>query len=132
LGHGPGVDPFVAPAPERGRRYRRIGDAVVGAAKDEDLDEMVDDDPVGHPGPMAAKRMIVRVVRPQGRDLVPDGGDDACFDRGHGNAPRTESLTTCSSVRTSPAPPSGQDRFPYWRTLLVFRSDEKPRRRRSR
>jgi hypothetical protein len=46
LGH-PGGDPLVAAAPQGGRRAGGIGDAAVAAAEHQDLDERVEDDPVG-------------------------------------------------------------------------------------
>jgi hypothetical protein len=40
-------DPLVAAAPQGGRRAGLVGDAAVAAAEDQDLDELVKDDPVG-------------------------------------------------------------------------------------
>jgi hypothetical protein len=40
-------DPLVAAAAQRRRRAGLVGDAALAAAKDQDLDELVEDDPVG-------------------------------------------------------------------------------------
>jgi hypothetical protein len=49
LGQAEG-DPLVAAAPQGGRRAGLVGDAAVAAAEDQDLDELVKDDPVGMRG----------------------------------------------------------------------------------
>ena len=40
------------------------------------LDELVDDHPIGNPGPVAAARLRLRMRREQDADLVPHGFDD--------------------------------------------------------
>jgi hypothetical protein len=52
----PGGDPFVAAAAQRGRRAAVVGDAAVAAAEHQDLDELVEDDPVGDARTVAAER----------------------------------------------------------------------------
>jgi len=52
-----------------------VGDAAVAAAEDQDLDELVEDDPVGDASTVAAQRMGVISVR-QGGELVPEGFKD--------------------------------------------------------
>jgi hypothetical protein len=55
-------DPLVAAAAQGGRRAGLVGDAAVAAAKDQDLDELVEDDPAGDALPVAAERVVdVRV-----------------------------------------------------------------------
>jgi hypothetical protein len=46
----PRGDPFVAAAAQRGRRAAVVGDAAVAAAEHQDLNELVEDDPVGMRG----------------------------------------------------------------------------------
>ncbi len=41
--HNAGRDPLVPAPPERGCRDRFVGDPVIGAAEDQDLDEFVED-----------------------------------------------------------------------------------------
>jgi hypothetical protein len=48
-----------------------VGDAAVAAAEDQDLDELVQDDPVRDASAVAAQRMGVISVRQQGGDLDP-------------------------------------------------------------
>jgi hypothetical protein len=77
-------DPFVAAAPQRGSRAGGVFDAAVAAAKDQDLDEPVEDDAVGYAGAVAAQRVGVVAVREQGGDLVPQGFQDAGWQGSHG------------------------------------------------
>jgi hypothetical protein len=54
-----------------------VGDAAVAAAKDEDLDELVEDDAVGDALAVAAKGMVDLAGGQQCGDLVPEGFQDA-------------------------------------------------------
>jgi hypothetical protein len=60
-----------------------VGDAAVAAAKDQDLEELVEDDAVGDAGAVAAQRMGVLPGGRQRGDLVPEGFQDAGWDRRH-------------------------------------------------
>jgi hypothetical protein len=50
------ADPLVTAAAQGGRRAGVVGDATVAAAEDQDLDELVEHDPVGMRGPTPAAR----------------------------------------------------------------------------
>src|SRR4029450_10804741 len=52
----PGADPFIAAPAQGGGRAGAVSDPAVAAAKDQDLDELVEDDPVRDAGPGAAQR----------------------------------------------------------------------------
>jgi hypothetical protein len=69
-------DPLVAAATQRGGRAGVIGDAAVAAAKHQDLDELVKDDPVGDAGAVAAQRMGVLAGGQQRSNLDPQGFQD--------------------------------------------------------
>ena len=64
----PGVDvcgdPLVAAAAQGPRRAGVVSDALVGTAEDEDLDQFVEDDPVGDTWAVTAERME-RLLRRQ-------------------------------------------------------------------
>jgi hypothetical protein len=55
----PGGDPFVAAAAQGGGRAGVVGDAAIPAAEHQDLDELVEHNPVGDAGAVAAERMAV-------------------------------------------------------------------------
>jgi hypothetical protein len=55
-------DPLVTAAAQRGRRAGVIGDPAVVAAEHQDLDELVEDDPIGDAAAVAAERMVNRAV----------------------------------------------------------------------
>jgi len=46
----PGLDPLVTPLADRGRRARAVGDPSVPGAVDQDLDQLVQRNPIGYPG----------------------------------------------------------------------------------
>jgi len=48
-----------------------VGHALVAAAEDQRLEELVEHDPVADPGAMAAERMLIDPLRQQGMELVP-------------------------------------------------------------
>jgi hypothetical protein len=50
-----------------------IGDAAIPAAEDQDLDELVEHDPVGDAGAVAAEWVVDLAAREQGGDLDPRG-----------------------------------------------------------
>ena len=58
------VDPLVAAVADGGRRAGLVGDLAVAAAEHQDLDELVEHDPVGHP-PTVAAQGVVGVVGPR-------------------------------------------------------------------
>ena len=51
----PGADPLVTAAAQGGGRAAVVGDAAVATAEHQDLNELVEDDPVSDAGPAAAK-----------------------------------------------------------------------------
>jgi hypothetical protein len=51
-------DPLVAAAAQRGRRAGLVGDAAVATAKHQQLDELVEDDPVVDAPTVAAERVM--------------------------------------------------------------------------
>jgi hypothetical protein len=69
-------DPLITAAPQRGGGAGVIGDAPVAAAEHQDLDELVEDDPVGDAGAVAAQRMGVGAGGQQHSDLDPQGFQD--------------------------------------------------------
>ena len=54
-----------------------IGDPPVRGAEHEDLEQFVEDQSVGHSRTMAAEAVPLRAGRQQGRELVPEGLDEA-------------------------------------------------------
>jgi hypothetical protein len=72
----PGGDPFVAAAAQGGGRAALVGDAAVAAADHQDLDELVEHDPVGDAGAVAAERMGVGAGGQQRRHLDPERFED--------------------------------------------------------
>src|SRR5215213_207439 len=44
--HHQGVDPLIAPTPEGGRRAFPVGDPLVGAAEDQDLNKLLKNHPI--------------------------------------------------------------------------------------
>jgi hypothetical protein len=75
LGHPEG-DPLVTAAPQGGGGAGVVGDAAIPAAKHQDLDELVEDDPVGDAPAVAAERMGVLAGGKQCGDLDPQGFQD--------------------------------------------------------
>jgi hypothetical protein len=78
------LDPFVAAVADGGGRAGRIGDLAVAAAEHQGLDELVEDDPVGDAGAVAAKRVVGVVggaLGQQRAELVPQWGDEPRFQR---------------------------------------------------
>jgi hypothetical protein len=53
-----------------------IGDPGVAAAEHQHHDELVEHQPVGDPGPLAAQRMMDLTGGQQGGDLDPEGFQD--------------------------------------------------------
>jgi len=83
LGHADG-DPLVAAAAQGARRAGAVGHALVATAEHQDLHELVEHDPVGDAGALAAQRVGVDVLGQQGVELVPDGVDDSRWQHRHG------------------------------------------------
>ena len=69
---------------KRGGRARPVGDPPVGAAEHQDLDQLLEDHPVGDAGAVAPERVARQPLRYQGRELLPDGLDEVRWDGGHG------------------------------------------------
>jgi hypothetical protein len=51
-------DPLITAAAQCGRRAGLVRDAAVAAPEDQDLDELVEDDPVGDARAVAAQRVV--------------------------------------------------------------------------
>jgi hypothetical protein len=81
--HHPKRSPLVAAAAQGPIRAGGVGDALVAAAKDQDAQELVKDDPVGDAPTVAAKWVRIDPVRQQCGELVPEGFDDAGWQDGH-------------------------------------------------
>ncbi|GAA2693796.1 hypothetical protein GCM10009864_80700 [Streptomyces lunalinharesii] len=68
-------DPLVTAAADSGGRASRVGDRFVRAAETQELQELVEDDPVADTPAVAAERMVRVKIRPAGkqdRELVPE------------------------------------------------------------
>jgi hypothetical protein len=64
-------DPLVTAAAQGGRRAGGVGDPAVAAAEHQDLDELVEHDPVSHARAMAAEWVVDLAGGEQGGDLNP-------------------------------------------------------------
>jgi hypothetical protein len=69
-------DPLVAAAAQRGRRAGVVGDAAVAAAEHQNLDELVEDDPVGDARAVAAEWVVDLAGGQQGGELEPQWFQD--------------------------------------------------------
>jgi hypothetical protein len=67
----------ITPAAQRGRRARLVGDAGVGAAEEEDLEQFIKNDAVGDATPVTSERMGIGTERQKGNELVPERLDQA-------------------------------------------------------
>ena len=54
-----------------------VGDPLVGTAEDQNLNELLEDHPVGYAGIVAAQRMGLLPIGKQSGELVPDRVDEA-------------------------------------------------------
>src|SRR5215212_3310457 len=89
--------PFVAPPTQGALRAGTVGDPLVGAAEGQDLDQFLEDEPVGDARAVAAQRMSGLAFGQEDTKLLPDGLDDVCWECGHG------AYSFCSgSVKNSP------------------------------
>lgn len=70
------LDPFVSSATDAGGRTRRVGDALIGGTQHQDLDELVEDDPVGNAWTVTTQRVRVDVFGEQRVELVPQRFND--------------------------------------------------------
>jgi hypothetical protein len=89
------ADPLIVAAAQRGRRAGVIGDAALAAAERQNLDELVEDDPVGDARAVAAERVMELAGGQQGGELdpAPSGHIMAVADRrSSGCAPRTATV----------------------------------------
>jgi hypothetical protein len=82
LGHT-GTDPLVPAAAQGGRRAAGIGDTAVAAAEHQDLDELVEDDPVRDAGSVAAEGMGVVAGGQQRSNLDPQRFQDGRWQGRH-------------------------------------------------
>jgi hypothetical protein len=95
--HRSGADPLVAPTTQSGRRTRTVGDSFISAAENQDLDELVENQPVGHSVTVAAKGMNVRLsFGQQGAELLSDGLDE------YGGMAGTGMLLRIGKLKTLP------------------------------
>ena len=72
----PGGDPLVPATPQCGRRAGGVGNAPIGTAEDQHLDEFVEDDAIRNATAMTTERMEHGADGEEGGKLVPDGLDD--------------------------------------------------------
>jgi hypothetical protein len=83
-----------------------VGHALVAAAEDQRLEELVEHDPVADPGAMAAERMLINPLRQQGMELVPDGVGDPRWQHRHGGVRVGASATWILSAVPALLPPA--------------------------
>src|SRR4029450_11369212 len=109
-----GADPFIAAAAQGGGRAGAVSDPAVAAAEDQDLDELVEHDPVRDAGPVAAQRMVDLTSREECGDLDPEGFQDRRWEGRHETSAWSQGVRasdhhgSCLPCSTSP----------YWRMLL--------------
>ncbi len=60
--HNPELYPLVPPATQGALRALLVGDPVVGAAEDEHLHQLLEDDPLGDTRAVASERMVGAVL----------------------------------------------------------------------
>jgi hypothetical protein len=53
-----------------------VSDAAVATTKDQDLNELFEDDPVGDASSVAAQRVVVVAKGEEGGELVPEGFEE--------------------------------------------------------
>jgi len=106
--HQPELDPLVASATQGALRAGCVGDPVVGAAEDEHLHQLLEDDPLGDARAVASQRMVGAALGQQIFELLPDGLDEVRFEGGHGHAP-----SRSGSVENSPHDGTSRARFSY-------------------
>jgi hypothetical protein len=82
VGHAQG-DPLIPAAAQGGGRAGVVGDPAVAAAKDQDLDELVEDDAVGNAVAVAAEGVMDLAGGQQRDELVPQGFLDAGWQGRH-------------------------------------------------
>src|SRR4051794_23972883 len=79
----PGLDPLITSLADRGRRARAVGGPRVPDHVDQDLDQLVEHNPIGDPGPMTAEGMGIDAIGQQLAELVPQRFDDRRWQRRH-------------------------------------------------
>jgi hypothetical protein len=79
----PQGDPLIPAAAQRGRRAGGVRDPAVAAAEHQDLDELVEDDPVGDAAAVAAQRVVDLAGGQQRGDLDPQRFQDRRWQRRH-------------------------------------------------
>jgi hypothetical protein len=95
-------DPLVAAAAQGGRRAGLVGDAAVAAAKDQDLDELVEDDPVGDAAPVAAERVVDLTSGQQRGELDPQWLQDCRWQGRHESSGCNGSMIVTAHARLLP------------------------------
>lgn len=90
-------DPLIAAGADRGGRTRGVGNRLVGTAEPQQLQQLVEDDPVTDTPPVTAQRMSRIVDRPLGqqrRELLPQRlGQPGRQDR-HKHPQQSRNVTT--------------------------------------
>lgn len=71
-----GGDPLVTAAPDGGRRTGRVAHFFISRTQDEDMDELIKNDPIANSGLVVSPRMGAVVLGDQGLELVPEGIND--------------------------------------------------------
>jgi hypothetical protein len=90
--HHSKLDPLIAPATQCALRAGGVGDPLVGASEDQDLHQLLEDDPLRDARAVASKRMVGAVLGQQGFELLADGLDEVWWQRGHGSTPSSGSV----------------------------------------
>src|SRR5215212_7202407 len=131
--HHPELDPLLASVPNRGGRTPFLGDPAISATEHQDLNELLEDHPVGDARLVAAQRVMDHSVREQGQELLEDGLDDVWWECGHGlsslsfgklgNSPNDRASRARLSSRRLPIRAASKLNF------LEFRNGELPRNR---
>jgi hypothetical protein len=110
--------PLLASIPKRGGRTRLIGDPAVGAAENQDLNQLIEDYLIGDSQAVTAQRVGVHFsFGQQGCELFPNGSDDVWWECGHGRRSFSGSLITPRMIE-HPVPAFQVDVLrPYPRSL---------------
>lgn len=101
-----GSDPGITSAADRGGRAGGVRDPVVGGAQDEDLDQLVEHDPVADARSVTSQRMGIEMLGDQRGELVPQRVDDGRWQSRHETSQRREVASDTSSVTGTRACPA--------------------------
>ena len=84
LDHAAGYS-LVSPVPKRDGRTLLVGDPPVGAAENQNLNQLLEDHPVGYTRAVTAQGVGHLSFGQEGYELFEDGLDDVRWECGHGN-----------------------------------------------